>query len=165
MGLKNALTWFGLVLLLGVTWWALDLPPEAELIRTISNWLATYGLVVIFLGSILEAILFVGFYFPGSLIIFLGVGLAPNPLQALYAVIAVSLGMLCGYHINYIVGRYGWYRIFLKLGMKKGLENAQAKMQNNDIRYIFYTFWNPGLASFTSTAAGILHLPYVRFYY
>jgi membrane protein DedA with SNARE-associated domain len=163
MGLKPALFWFAIIAVLAIVWKLLDLPSDAELVSIVREWLEKYGLLIIFFGSFIEAILFVGFYFPGSVIIFLGVGLAPDPLSALLAVLAVSAGMLCGYTINYILGKYGWYRIFLKLGMKSGIENARMKMQKNEVRYIFYTYWNPGLAAFTSTAAGILRLPFKRF--
>jgi membrane-associated protein len=163
MGLKPALFWFAIIAVLAIVWKLLDLPSDAELVSIVREWLEKYGLLIILFGSLIETILFVGFYFPGSVIIFLGVGLAPDPLSALLAVLAVSAGMLCGYTVNYILGKYGWYKIFLKLGMKNGIENARMKMQKNEIRYIFYTYWNPGLAAFTSTAAGILRLPFKRF--
>lgn len=120
-------------------------------------------MLIIFIGALLEALLFVGFYFPGSLIIVLGVAVAPDPFHAFLAVLAVSAGVLVGYSLNYFLGRYGWYKIFLKLGMRSAIENSKAKMEKNDMRYIFYTFWNPALAAFTSTAAGILQLGYKRF--
>lgn len=163
MGLKPALFWFSLIAVLAIIWKLLDLPSEDETIQIVSDWLAEYGLLIVFIGSLLETLLFIGFYFPGSVIIFLGVALSPDPVRAFLAVLAVSAGMLAGYSLNYLLGKYGWYKIFLKLGMKRGVENAQTKMQKNDIRYIFYTYWNPGLASFTSTAAGILQLHYKRF--
>lgn len=163
MGLKPALFWFSLIAILAVIWKLLDLPSEEETIQMVTRWLTEYGLYVVFIGSLLEVLLFVGFYFPGSIIIFLGVALSPDPIHALKAVIAVSLGMLVGYSLNYLLGKYDWYRVFLKLGMKGGIENARIKMEKNAIRYIFYTYWNPGLASFTSTSAGILQLPYQRF--
>lgn len=163
MGLKPALFWFSLIAILAIIWKLLDLPTDTEMAQIVSDWIAQYGLLIVFVGSLLETILFVGFYFPGSVIIFLGVALSPDPFNAFLAVLAVSAGMLAGYTINYLLGKYGWYRIFLKLGMKSGVENAQIKMQRNELRYIFYTYWNPGLASFTSTAAGILQLHYKRF--
>lgn len=163
MGIKPALFWFSLVAVLAITWKLLNLPPEDQMVRVVSEWIATYGLLIVLVGSFLEVLLFVGFYFPGSIIIFLGVALAPNPFSASMAVVAVSVGMLLGYSTNYLLGKYGWYKLFLKLGMKSGVENAQTKMQKNDVRYIFYTYWNPGLASFTSTAAGILQMNYKRF--
>jgi membrane protein DedA with SNARE-associated domain len=163
MGLKPALFWFSLIAVLAVVWKLLDLPADTEMAQIVSGWIAHYGLLIVFMGSLLETILFVGFYFPGSVIIFLGVALAPDPLSAFLAVLTVSAGMLSGYTINYLLGKYGWYKVFLKLGMQRGIENARVKMQRNEARYIFYTYWNPGLASFTSTAAGILQLRYQRF--
>jgi membrane protein DedA with SNARE-associated domain len=37
-------------------------------------------------------------------------------------------------------------------------------MEQHDTRYIFYTFWNPGLAAFSSTAAGIVQMSALRFF-
>ncbi|MDC1205583.1 hypothetical protein N8083_01920 [Candidatus Pacebacteria bacterium] len=163
MGLKPALFWFALMAFLTLTWRLLDLPPESEMRLIVAEWIMTYGLLIVFFGSLLETLLFVGFYFPGSLIIFLSVALSENPKVAFVTVLFVSLGMFFGYTSNYLLGKYGWYRLFLKLGMRKGIENAQIKMQKNDVRYVLYTFWNPGLGSFTATAAGILSIRYVRF--
>lgn len=163
MGIKSALFWFSIVLFLSVTWKLLDLPSEAEMTNTVALWLREYGLFVVFIGSLLETLLFIGLYFPGSVIIFLSVALAPSPFAAFVTVLVVSLGMFCAHITNYALGKYGWYRVFLKLGMKNGIKNAELKMAKNDVRYIFYTYWNPGLASFTSTAAGILRMPYLRF--
>ncbi len=165
MGIKSALFWFGFVLILALIWKWLDLPPEEELIDLVSGWIDTYGLQLVFLGSFLEALLLVGLYFPGSLVIFLGVGLASSSTEAFVSVLAVSAGMFGGYLLNYMLGRYGWYRVLLRLGLRPGIERAQHKMQQSDVRYIFYTFWNPGLAAFTTTAAGILQQPPKRFFY
>jgi len=163
MGLKAALFWFSLIAILAIVSKLFDFPSEEETVKLVTNWLTEYGLLIVLIGSLLEALLFVGFYFPGSVIIFLAVASSPNPISAIKAVLAVSLGMLLGYSLNYMLGKYGWYKVFLKLGMRGGIENARVKMERNDIRYVFYTYWNPGLASFTSTAAGILQLPYTRF--
>ena len=163
MGIKPALFWFSVVCTLAILWKALDLPTETEMVQIVSLWLSTYGFYLVFVGSLVEALLFIGIYFPGSIVIFLSVALAPDVKTAIVTVIYVSLGMLLGYLVNYLLGKYGWYKLFLKLGMKNGIERAQVKMQTNDIRYVFYTFWNPGLAAFTSTAAGILKVAYKRF--
>lgn len=163
MGLKPALFWFTLFAALALMWKLLDLPSDEVMIMLVKEWLIEYGLLIVFIGSLIETVLFVGFYFPGSLIIFLSVALSPDPRHAALSILTVSAGMLCGYSINYVLGKYGWYRLFLKLGMKQGLENAQRKMTKNDVRYIFYTYWNPALAAFSSTAAGTLLMDYRRF--
>lgn len=163
MGLKPALFWFVIIAALAIIWKILDLPSEEETIQIVTTWLQAYGLWVVLIGSILETLLFVGLYFPGSVIIFLSVALSPDPVHAVTAVAAVSVGMLIGYTSSYIIGKYGWYTVFLKLGMRTSIENAKKKMERNDIRYIFYTFWNPGLGSIAATAAGILSTNFKRF--
>ncbi len=163
MVLKGALFWLVVFGFVFVTWKLLGLPEGAEIEGLVAGWLATYGLGLVFVGSIIETLLFLGLYFPGSILIFLAVGLSPTPLYAIKALGVVVAGMLIGYTANYWLGKYGWYRLFLKLGMREGLETAQTKLQKNDVRYVAYTFWNPGLASFTATAAGILQMPFRRF--
>ena len=108
MGLKPALFWFSLVGVLAIIWKLLDLPPSNEMIDIASSYIAKYGLIVVLIGSLLETILFVGFYFPGSLIIFLGVALSPDPPSAFLAVLSISVGMLLGYTFNYLLGKHGW---------------------------------------------------------
>ncbi len=163
MGIKPALFWFSVVGTLALLWNVLDLPAETEMVTIVSSWLGAYGLYLVLVGSFIEALLFIGIYFPGSIVIFLSVALAPDIKTAIATVLCISLGMLLGYLVNYLLGKYGWYKLFLKLGMKNGIERAQVKMQTNDIRYVFYTYWNPGLAAFTSTAAGILKMSGKRF--
>lgn len=163
MGIKPALFWFSVVSSLAIVWRVLDLPSDTEMIAIVSSWLAAYGLYVVLVGSFIESLLFLGIYFPGSIVIFLSVALAPDVKTAIVTVLCVSLGMVLGYLVNYLLGKYGWYKLFLKLGMKNGIERAHVKIQTNDIRYVFYTYWNPGLAAFTSTAAGILNVRYKRF--
>lgn len=163
MGIRASLFWLGIILFLVATWWIFDLPSNEELRVIVKQWLDSYGLLILLVGAMLEALLLVGFYFPGSVLIFLGVGLAPSPIYAAQAVLAVCVGMLLGYAVNYFLGRYGWYKLLMKLGMKSGIENAQIKMEKNDIRYIAMTYWHPGLAAFTATAAGILKIGFKRF--
>lgn len=163
MGIKPALFWFSVVGTLAVIWKLLDLPSETEMMTIVSSWLSIYGLYLVLAGSFLESLLFIGIYFPGSIVIFISVALAPDVTSALTTVFCISLGMFAGYSVNYLLGKYGWYQLFLKLGMRDAIDRAQVKMQRNDIRYVFYTYWNPGLASFTATAAGILKMNYQRF--
>lgn len=164
MGIKTALLWLSLFVIVFVTWRVLNLPEGAEMQTLVQSWLSTYGLPLVLFGSIVEALFFLGLYFPGSILIFLAVGLAPTPTYAVKVVLLASLGMIVGYTINYFVGKHGWYRVLLRLGMRDGLEQAKRNMERNDVRYVAYTFWNAGFAAFTATAAGILHIPLRRFF-
>ncbi|MBX2866967.1 VTT domain-containing protein [Candidatus Kaiserbacteria bacterium] len=140
-------------------WYLLDLPPDYELKRMIGDAFQTYGPIVIYLGSLLEGLLFIGFYFPGSLVIFLSVALAGSPLAAVKAVVFVTLGLYTAYIIDYLLGRYGWYRLLTRFGLGESINETRERLEARGWRYILATFWNPAFSALTATAAGILHLP------
>jgi membrane protein DedA with SNARE-associated domain len=133
------------------------LPADAVLIPLLKGYIKHYGYPLVLVGSFLEALLLIGWYFPGSLIIFLSVILAPSPQAAVVSVCIVTVGLYSGYVVNFFLGTYGWYRLFNILGMQKPLQEAKIKLQKHGSKAIFMTYWNPGLASFISTAAGVLH--------
>lgn len=139
-------------------WSLLNLPPQEVLIEILKNYIVLYGLPLVIVGSFFEALLLVGWYFPGSLVIFLSVILAPSPYDAFISVVCVTLGLYCGYTVNFFLGKYGWHKLFLVMGIRRQLEETQKKLSTYGVRLIFLSYWNPGLASFTSTAAGVLHV-------
>jgi len=67
MGIKPALFWLVLLSILAILWKLLDLPAEEKMIQIVSDWIRMYGLWIVLIGSLMEALLFVGFYFPGRL--------------------------------------------------------------------------------------------------
>ncbi len=145
-------------------WRALGLPKEDVLIETTKNWFDHFGLWVVFVSAILEGTLILGQYYPGGLVIFLGVIAAGHDIPKIIQVVAVvSLAFLIGYSIDYLIGRYGWYKLFLKFGLKKSLDKAQDKLQKHELSAVIFSYWEPNLASITATAAGILQVPLVKF--
>jgi membrane protein DedA with SNARE-associated domain len=167
MTIKRILGWVALIGALSLFWKLGEIyfsfPDEETLKVSLRVLIEQYGIPFVLVGAMLESLLFVGIYFPGSIIIFLGVGLAPDALMAVYMVGAVSLGMALGYIVDYLLGRYGWYRLLQRFGLQRQLETARENLEKNEVRYIAYTFWNPGLAAFTATAAGIGQIPFWRF--
>ena len=150
---------------LALLWQIFGLPSGDELLSIIRNFFEKYGLIVVFVSAILEALLFIGWYFPGSTVIFLGVILAaPNPIRAALVVLLVTAGLLIGYTGNYLLGRYGWYRVLLKIGSRGALDEYQRRLERHGGLAIWATYWQPGLASLTSTAAGILNYPFRSFF-
>jgi membrane protein DedA with SNARE-associated domain len=76
----------------------------------------------------------------------------------------VSAAFLISYTLNYWVGKYGWYRILVKFGLGKALEESKDKVRDKGIfNTILFTYWEPNLASITATAAGILDVPLGKF--
>jgi membrane protein DedA with SNARE-associated domain len=147
-----------------VLWRVLDLPRGEEFIALVTEFFAKYGLWVVFLCSVLESALLLGNYFPGGVVIFMGVVAAGgNPVKVIATVAVVSLGFFIGYGIDYLLGKYGWYKAFVKLGMRQGLERAQDKLTKHSLKAFLGSYWEPNLASITATGAGVLQLPVKRF--
>lgn len=147
-----------------VSWFFLDLPSETELLSRTQHIFLEYGLIVAPLGAFLEALMFVGWYVPGGTVVLLGVIFAGDDVgRVVLTVILATAGLFSGYSVNYALGRYGWYRLFTKLGLAPSLKQAQHRLEKRGWLAIFLTYWQPGLASLTSTAAGVLQIPYKTF--
>lgn len=145
-------------------WTLLNLPSREEVIALSRIYFEQYGLVSILVAAIIEAALFIGWYFPGSLVIVLGVILAGKDIELLLGVfMATTIGFWIAYTFNFYVGKYGWYRLLTALGFQEALAKAQAQLEHYGPRAIFFTSFHPNLAALTSTAAGILQMPFVRF--
>lgn len=151
-------------LLVYLFWGYFNLPKDEKLIGITTNWFKHYGLWIIFISAILEGTLILGQYYPGGLVIFLGVISAGKDISRVVAVVSVvSLAFIIGYTIDYLIGKYGWYKLFVKFGLKKSLDTAQTKLQKHELNAVIFSYWEPNLASVTATAAGILQIPLKRF--
>ncbi len=143
-----------------IVWLLLDLPSENEVIELAKIYFDRYGLFTIFFCAILEGVLLLGWYFPGSFVIVLGVFLAGNDYAQLFGVFTTTTaGFLIAYIFNFYVGAYGWYKLLAAFGFREALVKAQAQLLQYGPRAIFFTYWHPNLAALTSTAAGILNMP------
>ncbi len=154
------------VLSLYLIWFLFDFPPREEMITIAKGYFETYGIITIFIASLIEGMLLVGWYAPGGLIIFLGVILsAGNPAQAAASVSATILGFIIAYTLNYYIGKYGWYRLLLRFGLSGPLENAKARFQKQSFKAIYLTYWQPNLGGLVATSAGILHANPRKFFF
>lgn len=143
-----------------VIWKVFNLPSNEELIKIATVWFDRYGLPIVFLSSIVEGVLLVGNYFPGVFVIFLGVILASTISQAMKVVIAATLGLFISHIFNYALGKYGWYKLLVKFGMKGAVEQARKRLVKRGPIAIISSYWLPNLGALTDTAAGIMHMPF-----
>ena len=112
----------------------------------------------------LEALLVIGWYFPGTLvIIFALIVAATEPVRYAETVLVAGLGLYGGQVTNFFIGKFGWYRLLLAFGLREPLEKAKRRLSKYGLSAIFTTFWQANLASVISTAAGILQIPVGRF--
>jgi len=148
---------------LSLVWVIFRLPSAIELTDIVKDWFAIYGLPVLFISSILESMLLIGSYFPGVFVIFISVILARSPGEAIFMVCVATCGLLIGHIFSYLLGRYGWYKLLVKLGMKSSVEQAQTKLLKKGPTAIFSSYWLPSLGALTDTAAGIIGMPFKTF--
>lgn len=146
--------------LLFVSWRVFDLPEAESLIEITRGWFDKYGLPILFLSSILEGLLLVGSYFPGVLVIFLGVLLSSSFTSAMVAVLIGTLGLLVAHITNYFLGKYGWYRLLGKFGMTRAIERARENLVQRGPVAILLSYWMPSIGALTNTAAGIIQMPF-----
>ncbi len=149
---------------IALIWKIFNFPSDQQLIKITTDYFNRYGLLVVFISALIEGFLLLGQYFPGSFIIFLGViSAGKDVFKASEVVAIVSLAFFISYTLNYWVGKYGWYKLLVKFGLKKSLEDAQGKITKQGMNAIFFSYWEPNLASLTATAAGILQAPLAKF--
>ena len=145
-------------------WIAFDLPPAEELTKIVTNYFNTYGLGIIFISALIEGFFILGQYFPGSTIIFIGVISAGKDVtRAVEVVVIVSIAFIIAYYGDYLIGRYGWYKLFLKFGVKHALEQAKKRISKHVFKGIVSSYWEPSLATIAATAAGILQISHKKF--
>jgi membrane-associated protein len=167
---KNPLKqiWLPLVLLglcfsILLIWRVFDLPTQEEMVRIARLYFEKYGLITLFISSIIEGILVLGWYYPGSLVIFLGVIFAGKDIpKVIEAVAIITAGLLIAYIIDFFMGKYGWYRLLLKFGLRKPIDVAKQRLEKRGMTAIYASFWDPNLAGLTSTAAGILQFTFKK---
>lgn len=153
-----------LVLLIGVVWKVLNLPPEEELISLIKVFFEKYGVGVVLVSAILESGFVVGIYAPGGLVIFLGVIFSiGNPWQAVWVVASAVLGFLIGYSIDFFLGKYGWYRFLVHIGLGNSIEKTKERIKRYGISTAWIGYHDPNLGSLVSTAYGTLQYSYTTF--
>lgn len=149
---------------LRIVWDIFSLPPAEELTETAKQWFESYGLPVLFGSAVIEGMLLVGGYFPGIFMIFLGVILTTSPLEAVAVVSVVTAGLFIAHLINYILGKYGWYRLLVRFGLKDAVDSEREKVTKRGTIAIFLSYWLPSAAAITDTAAGITRMPFKIFF-
>lgn len=152
-----------LYLSLDFIWYFFNLPSPELLTQIVKKWFDLYGLPILFLSSILEGMLLIGGYFPGVFVIFLAIILSDSGPEAVVAVAVASLGLILAHIGNYLLGKYGWYRLLTKLGLKSAHERAKERLEKRGPIAIFLSYWLPSIGALTDTAAGIIQMRFKTF--
>lgn len=143
----------------------LGLPSSEEIIASTTKYYENYGYWVVLIGALVEGALLINWYLPGSVVVALGVVFAKQAdLNVFFMLFLVIIGFFTTALFNYALGRFGWYHILLKLGLRIPLEKAQTKVEEKGLSILFTTYVHPNFGALAATASGILRLSFARFF-
>ena len=139
-------------------------PKSEDLIKLLNNLYLHYGYLIVFVGAFLESILLINLYLPGSTAVLLGAILAAQKVLFLpWIILLGTLGVLLAYTADYLLGKYGWYKLFIRFGLSGPLDNAKRRMHSKRKLIIFLSCIHPNYGALSATAAGLLHYSFSEF--
>lgn len=133
----------GAILLFWLLEYILILPSANELIEAVTTAITNQGVLAIAAVALLENIIVINSYFPGSVAI-LGVMASThgNVGAAILTFSAITVGQLIGLTISFYLGRFGFHN------------KSQSVLENNKRVMMVFLFWHPHLAAASSFAIG-----------
>ena len=152
-----------LIGLLNIVYEPLGLPSSAQIIKLAEGFFAQYGLWVLFVAALLEGLFMISIYFPGSFVIFITVLLSDRTLITLVQIGVVAwVGFMLVGAVNYLLGRYGWYKILVWLDRANVVDKMKRDLQKYGNRAIFFSAFHPSFLSIMQVSAGISKLGMMR---
>ena len=142
----------------------LPIPTLEELLIKTQTFYEQYGTIVVLIGAFVEGLFVLNWYFPGSTIALLGAVFAKDIPQLAQVIILGTFGFWTAGVIDYLLGKYGLYKLFGKIGFQKGLQEAEKRLEKSRDKALVLGLLLPPTATIFSTAAGILHFPIRKFF-
>lgn len=139
-------------------------PTSEELLSSISSFYGRFGYEIIFLGSMLEALILINLFVPGVVAVGLGAIFArAGELELSIGILLAVSGAMLGYILDFAIGYFGFSKFFNQLGWHKALERVSAELQVSSIRSFSLGFIHPNIGSVVSLAAGTLKMNFTKF--
>ncbi len=139
-------------------------PKSEDVIKFLHQVYARYGYLIVFLGAFIESIFLINIYLPGSSAVLLAAILARQGVLSLPLIILIgTLGVVLAYSVDFVLGKYGWYKIFIKFGLKKSLENTKRRMHKKRKWIVFVSCVHPNYGALSAVAAGLLNYEFQEF--
>lgn len=136
--------------------WLLE--TAAEAVRSLFE---SYGYWVIFLGTLFENTLFLGLFLPGVLIVVLaGLHAEEGMLSWPVAVGLGVLGTVIGDTLSYMMGRFGWARLFQGGRVHEFTERIREPLLRRGQLFVLVYHFAGYTRVMGPAAAGMLRMPY-----
>lgn len=126
----------------------IHLPDLDTLLVFITKLYAQYGYYIVFFGALFEALFLISLYFPGSTVVLLGAALSKTGIMFFpLVIILATVGLVTGFCIDYFLGKYGFYHVFARFGLEKGITTAQEHLHTHTYKTFFLGFAHPSSGS------------------
>jgi len=142
-------------------------------IKLLGEFYHHYGYLTVFLGTLGENTAFLGFLLPGnSLALLAAVYARLGTLNLAWVILLASLGTLCGYHIDYLFGRFVLTRFASRWSTSKSgrrlrlagrLRLARRLVSKHGGKAILISHLIGQVRSFVALGAGLSRMKYMRF--
>ncbi len=157
----------GLFLLLyfgGSIWHAFGLPSVGEVVGYARAMYEVHGYWLVFVAALMEGCPVLNWYLPGSVVVLTGTVFAIDGGQSVAITIAlVIIAFFIMAIVNYLLGKYGWYKLFLKFGLKAEIRKVQERLKKYGFMVMLISYVHPHTGALVSTAAGILQMDFKTF--
>lgn len=141
-----------------------SLPSSKDFVSQLSSLYGRYGYEIVFLGSMLEALVVINFFAPGAVAMGLGAVFARSgQLDLTLAILAAVLGAIIGYTLDFILGLWGFSAFLEKSDFGKALGKVRNRLEKSKMRSLSLGFIHPNIGSFGALAAGTLKMHFIKF--
>lgn len=141
-----------------------SLPQSSDLASYLSSIYGRYGYEIVFLGSLLEAVVVVNFFVPGAAAMGLGAVFARSgELDLIWAILTAVTGATVGYALDFILGFWGFSAILEKTSFGRDMVKMRAGLDRSKMRTLSLGFIHPNIGSFGALAAGTLKMHFIKF--
>lgn len=137
-----------------------------SIIDFFNYFLQSYGIPFVFIIALIESIILLGAYFPGTIIIFGTIASTTDNIKYfLLCMISAILGIIVGYTIDYILGIKAGNKIIKKLRLEHQLKVVKNKIKDNGLYITPIFYYLPGTGSMVSLLLGSMHIGFKKFLY
>lgn len=141
-----------------------SLPSPKDLVVRLASFYGHYGYEIVFLGSMLEALVVINFFAPGAVAMGLGAVFArTGQLNLTLAILAAVSGAIIGYILDFALGFYGFFDLLEGTGLGNVLSKVETQLNKSAIKSFVLGFIHPDIGALVALAAGIIRMNFIRF--
>lgn len=151
-------------ILLVILWRVASLPTPEELTNTIETLFNAHGCWIVGVAAFLEGVAVINLYFPGSLVVVLGVTSSlGNPSLAFLMVAVTILGFFLSSLLNYAIGYFGFHKLLLRIGGRKWFDQTQTWHKRHGCHALLLAYVHPNIGGLMAMACGNARLSLLDF--